>query len=210
VAPGHASLFFHPDSRHNKEGPWRGRRVHYLIDGYNLLHHVGLLTGRVGPSGLEKARRALLGHLSGRFGEQAADVTVVFDAQHAPPTAADTFDYQGIHVLFTRSEEADDVIEDLIRRASAPRLLTVVSNDKRIRDAARRRHCPVAECVDFWDTLGQRPKRESQEPGVSEMKREQVSRGETQHWLEEFGDLDEDAGFKELFGPDFGEPPQDE
>jgi predicted RNA-binding protein with PIN domain len=180
--------------------------VHYLIDGYNLLHHVGLLTGRVGPSGLEKARRALLEHLSGRFGEQAVNVTVVFDAQRAPPTAADTLQHQGIQVFFTRSEEADDLIEELIRRASAPKLLTVVSNDRRIREAARRRQCPVVECVEFWDTLGQRTKGRPDGPGAGEGKRDRVSRGEAQQWLEEFGDLDEDAGFKELFGPDFEEP----
>lgn len=183
----------------------RGRSVQYLIDGYNLLHHVGLLTGRVGPSGLEKARRALLGHLSGRCGEHAADVTVVFDAQRAPPTATDALDYQGIHVYFTRSEEADDLIERMIGHAATPKLLTVVSNDHRIRDAARRRHCPVAECVEFWETLGRRtPPRP--DPADSEGKRERISRREMQEWLEEFGDLDDDADFKELFGPDFDEP----
>ncbi len=26
--------------------------MHYLIDGYNLLHAMGALTGRVGPNGL--------------------------------------------------------------------------------------------------------------------------------------------------------------
>src|SRR5437660_6033331 len=95
----------------------RGGPMHYLIDGYNLLHHVGLLHGRVGPAGLEKARRALLGHLGGRFGAGADAVTVVFDARRAPPTAADTLDFDGIHVQFSRSEEADDVIERLIRLA---------------------------------------------------------------------------------------------
>ena len=33
----------------------------YLIDGYNLLHAMGVLQGRVGPLGLEKARLRLLG-----------------------------------------------------------------------------------------------------------------------------------------------------
>src|SRR6266567_621411 len=117
--------------------------MQYLIDGYNLLHQVGLLSGRVGPAKLEKARLALLGHLSGRLGAEAAKVTVVFDALRAPPGAADALEYQGIRVFFTRCEEADDLIEEFIRSASAPKTLTVVSNDRRIRDAARRRRCPV-------------------------------------------------------------------
>ena len=181
--------------------------MHYLIDGYNLLHHVGLLTGRAGPSGLEKARQALLGRLSGRLGEHAADVTVVFDARRAPPTASDRLDYQGIEVLFTRREEADDLIEELIRRAAVPKLLTVVSNDHRIRDAARHRGCPAAECVEFWESLDRRPPERVERPAAPEGKRDRVSRAELKQWLKEFGDLDNDAGFKELFGPDFDEPP---
>jgi hypothetical protein len=179
--------------------------MHYLIDGYNLLHHVGLLHGRVGPAGLEKARRALFGHLRGRFGAGADAVTVVFDARRAPPTAADALDFDGIQVLFSRSEEADDVIERLIRLAAAPRLLSVVSNDRRLRDAARRRKCPVVECVDFWAELAERPR-----PGAAdaaEPKRDAVSRGEAQHWLGEFADLADDPGFKELFDPYDFDPP---
>src|SRR4051812_9911239 len=107
--------------------------MHYLIDGYNLLHHVGLLSGRVGPTRLAKARLALLGHLSDRLGSEAANVTVVFDALRAPPRAADTLEHRGIRVFFPRYEEADDLIERLIRRASVPKLLPVVSNDRRIR-----------------------------------------------------------------------------
>ena len=180
--------------------------MHYLIDGYNLLHQVGLLSGRVGPAKLEKARRALLGHLSGRLGAEAANVTVVFDALRAPPGIDDVLEYQGIHVLFSRYEIADDLIEELIRRTSAPKLLTVVSNDRRIRAAARRRHCPVAECVDFWTALCQR-KPEPESAADGEPKRERVSRGEAEEWMKEFEDLDDDPDFKELFNPyDFDDP----
>ncbi len=180
--------------------------MQYLIDGYNLLHQVGLLSGRVGPAKLDKARRALLGHLSGRLGDEAANVTVVFDALRAPPGADEVLEYQGIRVLFSRREEADDLIEELIRRAAAPKLLTVVSNDHRIRDAARRRHCPVAECVDFWTTLRQR-KPEAEPVVEGESKRERVSRGEAEEWAKEFADLADDPGFKELFNPyDFDDP----
>ncbi|MBI1914122.1 MAG: NYN domain-containing protein [Planctomycetes bacterium] len=181
--------------------------MHYLIDGYNLLHHVGLLSGRVGPTKLEKARRALLGHLSGRLGTEAANVTVVFDALRAPPGVDDALEYQGIRVLFSRYEIADDLIEELIRRASAPKLLTVVSNDRRIRDAARRRRCPVAECVDFWESLHQRTPAPADPAVEGEPKRERVSRGEAEEWAKEFEDLGDDPDFKELFNPyDFDDP----
>jgi hypothetical protein len=181
--------------------------MHYLIDGYNLLHHVGLLGGRVGPAKLDKARRALLGHLSGRLGDEAANVTVVFDALGAPPGADDSLEYQGIRVLFSRREEADDLIEELIRRAAAPKLLSVVSNDRRIRDAARRRRCVVVECVDFWTSLGQRTPAAPDPSVEADSKREGISRGEAEDWTKEFADLGDDPDFKELFDPyDFDDP----
>src|SRR5262245_66096936 len=101
----------------------------YLIDGYNLLHAMGVLRGRVGPQGLEKARGRLLGLLHGAFGDESNHVTVVFDAAKAPPGVDEGQDYHGIQVRFAVGEfEADDVIEELIRRASAPKQLSVVSD----------------------------------------------------------------------------------
>ncbi|MCS6851745.1 MAG: NYN domain-containing protein, partial [Gemmataceae bacterium] len=58
--------------------------MRYLIDGYNLIHAMGLIRGRAGPWGLEKARRNLLGVLWGALGDEASEVTVVFDAAWGP------------------------------------------------------------------------------------------------------------------------------
>ena len=53
--------------------------MRYLVDGYNLLHATGHLSGKVGPHGLEKARRTLLDRLA-VLAKSGAGVTVVFDA----------------------------------------------------------------------------------------------------------------------------------
>src|SRR5437870_1736225 len=96
----------------------------YLIDGYNLIHAMGLLPPRVGPGGLEKSRRALLGLLKGSFGDQAGAVTVVFDASRAPAGTDVSQTYHGIHVYYAQGQqEADDMIEELLRHAGAPRSL---------------------------------------------------------------------------------------
>ena len=58
--------------------------MHYLIDGYNLLHALGRLQTR---TGLEKARLRLLSRLHTAFGNESVHVTVVFDAAHPPPGA---------------------------------------------------------------------------------------------------------------------------
>ncbi|MCI0458590.1 MAG: NYN domain-containing protein [Gemmataceae bacterium] len=173
----------------------------YLIDGYNLLYSMGILQGRVGPNGLEKARQRLLGLLAGAFGADASSVTVVFDAAGAPPGAPEALEYRGVQVRFAvRHDEADDLIELLIEQSSAPRQLTVVSDDNRLQQAARRRACQVQGCELFLDWLdGQR--RPTPRPPVSPEKVEHLSESERKHWLTEFADLADDPDFKSLFEP---------
>src|SRR5437879_5809156 len=94
----------------------------YLIDGYNLVHAMGILGGRVGPAGLENARQRLLDYLGSAHGsEEGAAVTVVFDARHAPPGVPAEGHYRGLHIRFAvKHDEADDLIEELIHEARAP------------------------------------------------------------------------------------------
>ena len=179
--------------------------MRYLIDGYNLLHAIGWLGGKVGPHGLEKARLALLGHLIGSHGAQVADVTVVFDAAGAPPDAVPEETYQGIHIYYALDGEADDVIEDLIQRESMPRRLTVVSDDHRLQQAGRRRRCPVLGCMKYVDHM-ERLRRRKPTAEETPTKPEGMSDEETRHWLREFGDLADDPKLREAFGPDFDEP----
>lgn len=178
----------------------------YLIDGYNLLHALGLPPGPLGPRGLEKARGRLLGLLAAGLGDGAAAATVVFDARHARPGSRGEEHYQGVHVLFAvRHEEADELIEELIRRDSTPRQLAVVSDDHRVQRAGSHRRCQVLSCDSFLDRLekGQKPQRP---PATEAELRTFQSEEEKERWLKEFGDLDNDPAMRELFGwLDFGE-----
>jgi predicted RNA-binding protein with PIN domain len=174
----------------------------YLIDGYNLLYAMGLIHKRMPPDGLEKARQNLLGVLHGSFGADSARVTVVFDASRPRPGAAAEAEYHGVHVRFAVGlEAADDLIEVLIRRASAPHQLTVVSDDHRIKDAARRKHCVVKGCDEFLNEMEHRRKPHTTPPGEQPPKPSGLSRDETQHWLKEFADLADDPALKELQDP---------
>jgi predicted RNA-binding protein with PIN domain len=173
-----------------------------VIDGYNLLHAMGLLRGKVGPRGLEKARLGLLGLLRAVYGEEAPSVTVVFDAAHAPPGAAREGDYQGIHVRFAVDQgEADDLIETLIRDNSAPRQLVIVSDDHRIQRAAQHRRCTVAGCTQYLEWLERHRRRRRRFPPEADSKPQQISEQETQLWLREFASLQNDPGLKELSDP---------
>jgi uncharacterized protein len=173
--------------------------VTYLIDGYNLLHAMGALGGRLGPHGLEKARARLLGMLHGALRDGAPAATVVFDSATPLPGTSAEQDSRGLRVLFARNkEEADDVIERLIRQSSAPKTLHVVSDDHRVQKAARRRLCRVRSCEDFLLLLEQL-RQATHDVAQQPEKQEQLSADEVQRWLAEFGDVERDPAFKKAF-----------
>jgi predicted RNA-binding protein with PIN domain len=163
-----------------------------LIDGYNLMHAMGLLNGPVGPHGLAKARAALFGRLTAVHTETDA-VTVVLDARGALPGADESESRGPIEICYTLREEADDFIERRIAHDSAPTRLVVVSNDHRLRDAARRRGCDSWSCGDYADWL-ERQERDRARARPSEPdKPVSVSDNEKKRWEELFREVERES-----------------
>lgn len=162
--------------------------MRFLIDGYNLLFAVWPAEGRqLRAREWPRFRQRLLDRLRQRHGGSAEPVTVIFDASRAPSAAPPEEDYKGVHVRFAVGyPSADDLIEELIRTDSAPSRLTVVSDDRRLRDAARRRGCQVTGCLDYFEGVEHppSPKEPRNEPPP---KPEGPSPEEVERWLEEFG-----------------------
>jgi uncharacterized protein len=173
----------------------------YLIDGYNLLYAMGLLLGEVSPPGqLEQARTRLLALLHHTFGANGPSITVVFDAAGGQRRGNDQQVYHDIEVRFAiHQEEADDLIEELIRKCAKPKKLVVVSDDHRLQRAASRRQCEVMSCGEFMDVLQQQERRRPPVPAEAPEKSEGLTEAETQHWLEEFGDIQGDPRLRKFF-----------
>ncbi len=98
-----------------------------------------------------------LDHLQRRLpGDLAAQTTIVFDAKSRligdrPPLSR----FRGEVLFASDHDEADDLIEQLIRDHSAPKRLTVVTADRRIQQAARRRRAQVISSEEWLDGLEQ-------------------------------------------------------
>jgi hypothetical protein len=183
--------------------------MRYLIDGYNLAHAMNLLTGKaLPPHRLERARQALLKQVCLGHGPAAADVTVVFDAARARRKGGKRPDFQGVRVLFSHGQSADDLIEELLRQEPAPRQLTVVSDDRRLREAARRRACPVLGCLDYLEVLAHpRPAAPPAPPPEEPLKPGAGSEADRRRWLDAFRDIDDDPSLRDEFDlhfPDVG------
>jgi predicted RNA-binding protein with PIN domain len=166
-----------------------------LVDGYNVLFALGLVPVPVKEGDLQRARVKLLSLLAEGLGEEAAHCTVVFDATHAPPRSPSDTVYRGIEVRFTkRREEADDLIVWLIQQCSAPKLLTVISSDHYLVEAARRRRATSVKADRFLEWLERQKQTAAPETSTTTMSPE-----ERAGWLAEFGHLDREFRDDQMF-----------
>ncbi len=164
-----------------------------IIDGYNLLN-VTDIVGRGGPgSSLARARLALLDFLADRLTKPDRRTTVVvFDGRQSPPGLERVFVHREITVRFARSnQEADDVIEELIRNHTSPKRLTVVSSDHRLHRAARRRRAVPIDSERWFPQFARRPpfppdsvRLPADTPADVDV---EIDQRELQRWLREFG-----------------------
>jgi predicted RNA-binding protein with PIN domain len=175
----------------------------FLIDGYNLLHALGMIQRKAGPGGLEAARTRLLDFLAASFGEAAHHVTIVFDAQHAPRGVARMQTHRGLQVQFAPSKQsADDAIEDAIEDTTMPKSMVVISNDMRLQNAARRRGARFwshHELLDYFEKLAADSKSDD---AYVEKRDGTMSPEEIKEWLKEFQSIEEDDDLREFFDLD--------
>lgn len=172
-----------------------------LIDGYNLLFAAGFGFGDLKPGELHAARVTMLNYLDRRLSQQRLEVTtIVFDAKDAPRHLPAELSHGCLHVWFARDHaEADDLIEELIRRCSVPRKLLVVTDDLRLQQAAKRRRSQLTGCHDWLDELERSRHGSPAARGDERPQRQdtpQLSADEVDRWLNIFG-----------AAPTVGEPP---
>lgn len=164
-----------------------------LIDGYNLMFALGLLGRRSGPGGLRKVRHRFLNDLASKLEPiEAHQTTVVFDAAAAPDLAPGQARHKGLTIVFAVNDESADArLEHLIARDSAPKSLTVVSSDNRIRRAGSRRRAHILTSEEYWSRLEDRRRRQPAPPATAEDQARQqgLSAAESAYWLDAFRDV---------------------
>ena len=185
----------------------------WLIDGYNLMHAAGAIdkhakNGRT----FHRKRRRFLDVLAGALGaDRASRTTIVFDAKKPPADFPVEAIYQGMSIIFALGDEnADARIEQLIAAHSAPKSLTVVSTDRRVRQAANRRKARSLTSEEFLDAMDRFQRRESRSADGSSS-RSAGSRGRDQpssaasddadYWVSVFGHLDSTPEAMEALTP---------
>jgi predicted RNA-binding protein with PIN domain len=172
----------------------------WLIDGYNLMHAVGAISREVCTrEAFRRRRRTFLNRLADALGaERASETTVVFDASVPPGDFPLEATYKGMTIVFAVADESADArIEKMIATHSAPKSLSVISSDRRIRQAARRRKARTLAAGDFLDELD---RFQSQRSATRRMHSAENARpsddktppaaGDAQYWMEAFANLE--------------------
>lgn len=159
----------------------------YLFDGYNVYHAATKLGGdwlHLTPSALCE----LIARDMARLGDHA---TVVFDGRR-PRGRPEMVQPAGfVTLLYSEAITADERLDELIRANSAPRRLVVVSSDREVRAAGRRRRARVLPAVEYLQEMLERMNRPPRPPRDPKEKRQGVPKGELGAWLDYFG-LDDD------------------
>jgi predicted RNA-binding protein with PIN domain len=154
----------------------------FIIDGHNLLYSIQKADESPGPTsdiGLCRIIGRFL-KLTGQIGE------IIFDGT-GPPDKKVFENINNLEVFFAGlGTDTDTIIEDKIRASSAPKRLTIVSSDRRLRKAARTRKATSIKSEIFWNNVHKQLSRKRPEKEPPE-KRLGLTDGETQQWLEFFG-----------------------
>jgi len=154
----------------------------FIIDGHNLLHTIFKLeedTGAISDVGLCRI-------LSTYFVLTSEKGEIIFDGT-GPPDKSGFDNIRNLVVSFAGfGTDTDTVIEDKISASTAPKGLTIVSSDRRLRSAARTRKATSIKSDVFWNDVEKQlsRKRPIKEPTE---KRQGLNEGETEQWLEFFG-----------------------
>jgi predicted RNA-binding protein with PIN domain len=154
----------------------------FIIDGHNLLHAI-----RKTEQDCQELSDVQLCLIVGRYLTLIRKTgEIIFDG--TGPRDKSGFDnISNLEVSFAgQGTDTDSVIEDKIRASTAPKGLTIVSSDRRLRRAARTRKAFVIKSVDFWNNVQKQLSRKKPKTEPIE-KRMGLTEGETQQWLEFFG-----------------------
>jgi uncharacterized protein len=156
----------------------------YLLDGYNVYHAARKLS----EESAHITTLTLCHWLAEDMQRLRDRAVVVFDGKKLRGQSMEVTPAGFVKILYSGPDrDADTDLELLIQQNTAPRRLTVVSSDNRVRKAARKRRCKLLKSLEYLEELIRRqqtPPRRETEPI---QKRRGLADGELPQWLDLFG-----------------------
>jgi len=155
--------------------------MHYLLDTYNLVHAAAGMGGAAGDMTVRKLCQFIAAATT------RMKVTLVMDGR-AKPDEPSINEFPDIALVYSGTGvKADTVIAQMVELAKSRKKLTVVSNDREVVLHARRNYASAISCEMFLKELTHYNPRAAAEGLPAKKVSGTSTRGESEHWLEEFG-----------------------
>ena len=131
------------------------RNRDHIVDGYNLMHALGVVRNGMPQKAFEVAREEFLAELRRQW-TGPGHLLICLDG-HANPAISGPHGglvhSRHFETRYSHRQTADDLILSLIAGEKRPARLVIVSGDSDITVEARRKGCAIAGCVDWYASL---------------------------------------------------------
>jgi len=159
-----------------------------LVDAYNVLHVTGVL-----PPDLAGVDVRGLARLIADSRWRGRRATLVCDGTGSADGTPEGRVESNVEVRYAGpGRDADSVIEQIIEVHTAPRRLLVVSSDRRLQRAARRRRAFWMSSDGFLERLARDARKAGSRPGRGKQPATPLSPERVDSWLEHFGVHEDD------------------
>jgi len=120
--------------------------LQYIIDAYNLINHPAFKPVSKSVLNIQHALADFI-RVNELTGSKNNQLVLVFDGY--PPCGGEIPRRPGLLCIFSYAQEADELIEKIIRDSTAPKNIVVVSDDKEVRLTSRFLHAQVCNVEEF-------------------------------------------------------------
>ena len=120
--------------------------LQYIIDAYNLINHPAFKPVSKAVLNIQHVLADFI-RLNKLTGSKNNRLVLVFDGY--PPPADDIPREHGLLCMFSRTQEADELIKKIVQDSTSPKNIVVVSDDKEVQLTSRFLHAQICSVGEF-------------------------------------------------------------
>ena len=120
--------------------------LQYVIDAYNLINHPAFKPVSKSALSIQHALADFI-RLNKLTGSKNNRLVLVFDGYPLP--AEDIPRDNGLLCMFSRRQEADELIKKIVQDSASPKNIVVVSDDKEVQLTSRFFHAQICNVAEF-------------------------------------------------------------
>jgi len=120
--------------------------LQYIIDAYNLINHPAFKPVSKSALNIQHALADFI-RLNRLTGSKNNRLVLVFDGY--PPPSEDIPRGNGLLCMFSRNQEADELIKKIVQDSTSPKNIVVVSDDKEVQLTSRFLHAGICNVGEF-------------------------------------------------------------